>query len=58
MTSYWYCTVCVAGSTENAAATLAQDHTKRTQHATMTTMSRTLWLKEMQRSAEDRRGEK
>lgn len=57
MNSYWYCLECVAGSTENAAASLAQGHTKRTDHATMTTTRRAKWLEEMRKTATEREGE-
>jgi hypothetical protein len=56
MRTYWWCQQCVAGGTENAASTMAQGHTKRTQHPTMGTTNRRLWLTKM-RSAQGRRGE-
>ena len=58
MTSWWYCLECVAGSTENAASTLAQQHTERTDHATMGTTIRATWLTQMQKTATARNGGK
>lgn len=55
--SYWYCLECVAGSTENAKATLAQGHTDRTGHPTMGTTIRATWLAQMQKTATAREGE-
>lgn len=56
MTSWWYCLTCVAGSTENAKATLAQEHTNRTGHPTMGTTIRATWLAQMQKAATARDG--
>lgn len=56
MLSWWYCLTCVAGSTENAKASLAQGHTDRTGHPTMGTTVRATWLKKMQTPAGTREG--
>lgn len=56
MTTYWFCLECVAGSTENATSTLAQQHTQRTGHATMGTTVRATWMAKMRVSADKRGG--
>lgn len=54
MTTWWYCLACVAGGLENAASTMAEGHTKRTQHPTATTVNCQSWLTKMQTTAATR----